>query len=143
MSRNILIAEDEPQNRKILRKPHTLRDCNVPEAVRRHEPHATLLEKKTSTVILSDLNLSDGMNAQHLDQSSKRTDRPAKTSVIRASHHALLSSVLASLFVLALMPASVMAQQSGRAAAADPNSTAFEKSNFLDSQLKKLLENQT
>ena len=139
MSRNILIAEDEPQNRKILRKPHTLRDCNVPEAVRRHEPHATLLEKKTSTVILSDLNLSDGMNAQHLDQSSKRTDRPAKTSVIRASHHALLSSVLASLFVLALMPASVMAQQSGRAAAADPNSTAFEKSNFLDSQLKKII----
>ena len=94
MSRNILIAEDEPQNRKI---QLTRRNYNVAEATSSHEAHATLIEKKTFTVILGDLNLPDGMNAQHIDQSRKRTDQPKKTYVTRASRRALFGGVLASL----------------------------------------------
>ena len=49
MSRNILITEDEPQNRKI---QLTRRHCNVTEATSCHEAHATLIEKKNLSAVI-------------------------------------------------------------------------------------------
>ena len=77
MSRNILIVEDEPQMRKIIKGQLTRRHWNVTEAACCREAEAILSEENTFEVILCDLNLPDGMAWQVLDQSSKRTDRPA------------------------------------------------------------------
>ena len=77
MSRNILIVEDEPQIRKILKGQLTRRHWDVTEAASCHEAEAILSEENTFDVILCDLNLPDGMAWQLLDQSSKRTDQPA------------------------------------------------------------------
>jgi cytochrome c peroxidase len=137
MSSNTLIAEDEPQNRKI---QLTRRHYNVTEATSCHEAHATLIEKKNLTVILGDRYLPDGMNAQHIDESGKRTDQPEKTYVTRASRRALFSGVLASLFALALLPASATAQQNGGSLGAERAPSAFEKSSFLNVQLKNIIK---
>jgi len=77
MSRNILIVEDEPQMRKIIKRQLTRRHWNVTEAGCCREAEAILSEKNTFEVILCDLNLPDGMAWQLLDQSSERTDQPA------------------------------------------------------------------
>lgn len=77
MSRNILIVEDEPQMRKIIKGQLTRRHWNVTEAACCREAEAILSEENTFEVILCDLNLPDGMAWQVLEQSSKRTDRPA------------------------------------------------------------------
>lgn len=77
MSRNILIVEDEPQMRKIIKGQLTRRHWNVTEAACCREAEAILSEKNTFEVILCDLNLPDGMAWQLLDQSSERTDQPA------------------------------------------------------------------
>jgi DNA-binding NtrC family response regulator len=77
MSRNILIVEDEPQIRKIIKGQLTRRHWNVTEAACCREAEAILSEKNIFEVILCDLNLPDGMAWQLLDQSSKRTDQPA------------------------------------------------------------------
>lgn len=77
MSRNILIVEDEPQVRKIIKAQLTRRHWNVTEAGCCREAEAILADENTFEVILCDLNLPDGMAWQLLDQSSERTDQPA------------------------------------------------------------------
>ena len=77
MSRNILIVEDEPQIRKIIKGQLTRRHWNVTEAGSCREAEAILSDENTFEVILCDLNLPDGMAWQLLDQSSERTDQPA------------------------------------------------------------------
>ena len=79
MPRNILLVQDEPPNRKVIKGQLTRRHRNGIEAARCHEAEAIAIpsEKNTFEAILGDLNLPDGMAWQLLDQSSERTDQPA------------------------------------------------------------------